>query len=237
MALAIRPVSGSVTVSSNSAWPMPPTVPPMIWLRASFSLRIRPPSTTETIRATRSRPRSRVDADLDELGREGAGRAPRWPAGGRRRARAVGGQLGQAVPARMSAYARRPRLSRGGCGRPAPRPRRLRARSGEAVVGDQVEEALQQRRQAAWTALPSAAVRPEPPAGGAHGMVGVAELDADLVELQSEQLGGELLHDRVGAGADVGARRCARTAVPSQSIVARAWQRTCTQPSVTPAMP
>jgi hypothetical protein len=26
-----------VTVSSSSAWPIPPTVPPMIWLRASFS--------------------------------------------------------------------------------------------------------------------------------------------------------------------------------------------------------
>ena len=32
--------AASVTVSSNSAMPMPPTVPPMIWLRAVFALRI-----------------------------------------------------------------------------------------------------------------------------------------------------------------------------------------------------
>ena len=37
---------------------MPPMVPPMIWLRAVFSLRMRPASTTVVMRATRIRPRS-----------------------------------------------------------------------------------------------------------------------------------------------------------------------------------
>src|SRR6476659_8627323 len=35
----MRPVSASKTVSSSIVIPMPMTVPPMIWLRASFSLK------------------------------------------------------------------------------------------------------------------------------------------------------------------------------------------------------
>ena len=52
------PVLGSTMFSSNRAWPMPPVVPPMIWLRAVFSLRMRPASTAVVMRGTRMRPRS-----------------------------------------------------------------------------------------------------------------------------------------------------------------------------------
>ena len=71
-----------MTVSSSSARPMPPTVPPMIWLRASFSLRMRPAVDGRHDRATRSSPEVRVDADLDELRREraaGGGHRPSAP--------------------------------------------------------------------------------------------------------------------------------------------------------------
>jgi hypothetical protein len=35
LASTVRPVAGSVTISSSSAIPMPPTVPRMIWLDQS----------------------------------------------------------------------------------------------------------------------------------------------------------------------------------------------------------
>jgi hypothetical protein len=57
--LAIRAVPGSKTVSSSIVMPIAITVAAMIWLRAVFSLIIRPPSITDTSRAARSTPRSR----------------------------------------------------------------------------------------------------------------------------------------------------------------------------------
>ena len=51
VALAIRPVPGSKTVSSSSVMPIAITVAPMIWLRAVIWLSTRPPSITETSQA------------------------------------------------------------------------------------------------------------------------------------------------------------------------------------------
>jgi hypothetical protein len=53
-ALAIRPVPESKLVSPGTVMPMPITVAPVIWLRAVFSLRMRPAPMADTIRATRS---------------------------------------------------------------------------------------------------------------------------------------------------------------------------------------
>ncbi len=51
VALAIRPVPGSKTVSPSSVIPIAITVAPMIWLRAVIWLSTRPPSITETSQA------------------------------------------------------------------------------------------------------------------------------------------------------------------------------------------
>ena len=63
-------------------------------------------------------------------------------------------------------------------------------------------------------ALPSAPVSPSRRQRGAHGIAESPESDADLVELEAEQLGRQLTDNGVRPGADVVARRCARTRSP-----------------------
>ena len=68
-------------VSSSIVMPMPITVPPMIWLRAVFSLRMRPASTAETSRAMRKSPRSasiRTSAKCAANGRGGCHTCTVW---------------------------------------------------------------------------------------------------------------------------------------------------------------
>ena len=52
----MRPVSGSMRVSSSSAEPRPISSAPSIWLRAVLALTIRPASTTHVHRDTRGSP-------------------------------------------------------------------------------------------------------------------------------------------------------------------------------------
>ncbi len=54
--LAMRPLSTSTRVSSNSAMPMPYTIPPSSWLRAVLAFRTRPVSNAATSRESRISP-------------------------------------------------------------------------------------------------------------------------------------------------------------------------------------
>ena len=62
----MRPVAESKIVSSRVAIPMPMTTPPMIWLRAVFSLSTLPASIAETTRAIRGT-KVLVDPHFDEV--------------------------------------------------------------------------------------------------------------------------------------------------------------------------
>ena len=115
--------------------------------------------------------------------------------------------------ARMSALAsaRAGSLMRRG-GRRCPHLSRRTAQRRAVIVRDRLRKAWMTLREADRTALPRAAVNPEPPAG-CHRRVRVAEFEPDPVQPQAQQFGGQLGHHRVGAGADVGARCARRRAV------------------------
>ncbi|MDT5000087.1 MAG: hypothetical protein QOK12_2192, partial [Mycobacterium sp.] len=63
---------------SSTVIPMPITAPPIIWLRASFSLRMRPASMADTIRAMRNTPRSAsTRTSTNHAANEGVDQPPR----------------------------------------------------------------------------------------------------------------------------------------------------------------
>ena len=142
--------------------------------------------------------------DRDDRARSGSGRG-RGRRGPRRTSPRRRPTAPCRAPADRAACSRRRRSARSARGGPARR-RRARRRcrpsspnrsssAGQASVDGVAERAGEARA-----------------AGGRRPRhVGVAEPDADLVELEPEQLGRELLHDGVGPGADVVGRRCART--------------------------
>src|SRR3954447_17868235 len=55
---AQRPDRVSIRLPSSRAWPIPHSIPPMSWLRASFGLSTRPGANAPTSRRTRTSPRS-----------------------------------------------------------------------------------------------------------------------------------------------------------------------------------
>ena len=189
--------------------PMPPTVPPMIWLRAGLLVEDAAGVDGRDDPCDADQPEVRVDADLGELrGERACAAAPPSRLAGS--PLAVGGQFGQSVPGEDVGVGltRRRAVADRGCRRPAAvhvLGRRSRAAASRLVVGDEVDERPQQLpagvRAPRCRATRSARSRPS---SGASGMVAVAELEADLVERQAERSAGELGHDRVGAGAEVG---------------------------------
>ena len=229
----MRPVAGSVMVSSNSAMPIPP-IGAADDLAAGGLL-------VEDAAAVDGRHHPRdadeaeifVDADFDELARRRHPRAPCPAARRRGGTAAVGGQLRKAVPREDVGVALPARgvvaAVRSGRRRRVRLPARNRAAATRDRRRDQVEEPAEQRVDRVVRGRGEPPVRPEPPACGARacrsrrGRSGLGRAAGPAVRAES------CVITVYSAGADVG-RGAAHVGLRRPRLmVARAWQGTWNQ--------